>query len=190
MRKYVVAIAAAGLLLGGCSWFGWGDDSTTTAATENPEVKESVEKTESVKETAAKPATETKASKQAPAKTAAKTTSKGKKSEDQIKAELDRMGKKLAGQSSRTLLPNKANKNVAKKGSEWVATYLVVNPEEVVTEMRPGANGQYIGFIRYQEHIMECRGATKEAALKANCVEVGAKNLNELIRYDGKEWQD
>ena len=100
------------------------------------------------------------------------------------------MGHKLAAQSARTLLPNKANKEVRKVGDQYVATYLEVDTGNVSTEMKPGANGQYVGFIRYQERIFECRGATRQAALSAPCTQVRARRLNELIRYDGKAWQD
>ena len=37
---------------------------------------------------------------------------------------------------------------------------------------------------------MECRGKTKQEAITtASCEQVKARNLNELIRYDGSVWQ-
>lgn len=183
MRKKLPAILAALLLCGGCSWLGLGDDSSTTATTQEATVAQADEQ----------PTPEAKAEEPVTTKKTSKSktkSSKGAKSEAQIKAELDQMGKKLASQSARTLLPNKANKEVKQVGGQWVATYIEVDPTHVTTEMRPGANGQYVGFIRYQEHIMECRGATRQAALKAPCQEARTRNLNELIRYDGKAWQD
>ena len=56
------------------------------------------------------------------------------------------------------------------------------------TEVRKGARG-YVGFIRYAEHVYECRGASKSAALSAPCEKIKTRNLNEMIRYDGKKWQ-
>lgn len=182
MRK-LVALAIFALLTGGCSWLGFGDDSSTTAAVATP--AESVSAGESVRESASAPAPV--APKTAKAVTKA---AKGAKSEAQIKAELDQMGRKLAAQSSRTLLPNKSNKEIKQVGGQWVASYIDVRPDEVRTELRKGASGQYVGSIRYSEHFMECRGATRQAALSAPCQEVRSRNLNELIRYDGKQWQD
>lgn len=184
MRKLFVAIAVLGFMCNGCAWLGFGDDeSTTTVAQAEPAHEEPVAKEEpKVKEKPAKAKT---------AKKAAKASSKkGAKSEAEIKAELDRMGHKLASQSARTLLPNKANKEVKKVGNQWVATYINVDTKNVTTELRPGANGQYVGFIRYQEEIMQCKGDTKQAALSAPCQKTGSRRLNELIRYDGKAWQD
>lgn len=181
MHKIFAIIASLALMCTGCAWLGFGDDesSSTTSTTVQAEP---------LQEEAA-PAPEVKAeSKKATAKSS--KSKKGAKSEEQIKKELDAMGQKLVNQSARTLLPNQAHKEVAKKGSEWVATYFNVDTNNVRTELRPGANGQYVGFIRYQEEIMECRGATKQAALSAPCKKVGSRRLNELIRYDGNAWQD
>lgn len=116
---------------------------------------------------------------------------KGQKSEEQIAAELDITGRKLAAQAGRTLMPSKASKAVRREGSSYVATYVEVDTSNVRTEMRPGAApGQYVGFVRYQEKFMECRGASKKAALaNASCQHVKTRNLNELIRYDGSSWK-
>lgn len=185
MRKLFVAIAVLGFMCNGCAWLGFGDDeSSTTVAQAEPAHEEPAVNAENVVEK--KPATTKKTNKKA-----TKTSSKrGAKSEAEIKAELDKMGHKLASQSARTLLPNKANKEVKKVGNHWVATYIHVDTKNVTTELRPGANGQYVGFIRYQEEIMQCKGDTKQAALSAPCQKTGSRRLNELIRYDGKEWQD
>lgn len=188
MRKILVCIAALGLMCSGCAWLGWGDDSESSTVS----TAEASENISAMPEAAPLPE-ETKAEKAAPAKSASKKSAsrkKGAKSEAQIKEELDRMGHKLAAQSARTLLPNKAHKEVKKVGNQWVASYVEVDANRVSTEMRPGNAGQYVGFIRYQEHFFECRGDTREAALKAPCTQVRSRNLNELIRYDGKEWQD
>lgn len=185
MRKFAAAVAVLSFLTNGCAWLGFGDDSEAT-------------QTQTVNEEPA-PAPETVKEEPAPVKQAAKATQKpaaksapvkGAKSEAQIKAELDKMGQKLVGQASRTLLPNQANKEVKKVGNEWVASYVSVDTNNVSTELRPGAAGKYVGFIRYQERMMECRGATKQAALSAPCTQVRTRNINELIRYDGKQWQD
>ncbi len=168
------------LALSGCAWLGFGDDSETVSSSET-QAAEAVP--------APEPAPAPKVEKKAPAKAA--KAAKGAKNEAKIKAELDVMGKKLAAQSARTLLPNKSKPNYRQAGGEWIASYIDVDASHVTTEMRPGANGQYVGFIRYQERFMECRGATKQAAMSGgDCKQVKSRNLNELIRYDGKSWQD
>lgn len=176
MRRFLIFSCV--LALTGCAWLGFGDDAETTA-TEEPQIQ------------ADAPAEPVQAPVKAekPASKAAKTA-KGAKNEAQIKASLDETGKKLAAQSARTLLPNKAHPEYKKVGSEWVASYIDVDPNRVSTELRPGASGQYVGFIRYQERFMECRGATKQEAMKGNCRQVRSRNLTEMIRYDGKAWQD
>lgn len=180
MRKFITLIATLALMCNGCAWLGFGDDESNSDTTVQAET---------IQEEAA-PEPEVKAEPKSAPQKSSSSKKKGAKSEEQIKKELDAMGQKLVNQSARTLLPNKAHKEVAKKGSEWVATYFNVDTNNVRTELRPGANGQYVGFIRYQEEIMECRGATKEAALSAPCKKVGSRRLNELIRYDGNAWQD
>lgn len=191
MRKLVAAIVFLGLITNGCAWLGFGDDSEATSTQVEPAETVQETSTETVKDNVepAKPAPK-QTSKQAVKTSAKNAVVKGSKSEAQIKAELDKMGQKLVAQSSRTIMPNKANKEVKKVGSEWVATYVSVDTDHVSTELRPGSKGQYVGFIRYQERIMECRGATKQAALSAPCTQARTRNLNELIRYDGKAWQD
>ena len=189
MRKALVFVVALSLMAGGCAWFTSSEKSETV--TPAAQAQEAAPAAEPAPQAQASAKAASKTAPKAAAKTTAKTAvKKGAKSEAQIKAELDKMGQKLVNQSKRTLLPNKANKEVKKVGGEYVATYLEVDTNNVSTEMKPGANGQYVGFIRYQERVFECRGATRQAALSAPCTQVRARNLNELIRYDGKEWQD
>lgn len=180
MRK--IFLFACAFVLTGCAWLGWGDDSETAASSEpQANVEENL---------AEEPAVQVQQETPAPVKKAVKGK-KGAKSEAQIKAELDAMGKKLAAQSARTLIPNRAKPEYKQVGKEWVASFIDVDPNQVTTEMRPGSSsGQYVGFIRYQEHFMECRGATKQAALTGSCTQVRARNLNELIHYDGTAWRD
>lgn len=199
MRK-ILAITAMLGLLSGCAWFGSSDESGATgvpaAGSEPivqgdpqpaPEPTPAPAKKEKAKETKKETKKEAKAKKEK----ATKTSQKGHKSEAQIKAELDQMGKKLVGQSSRTLLPNKANKEVRQAGGQFIATYNQVDTNNVSTEMKPGATaGQYVGIIRYNEQIFECRGATRKAALSAPCEQTRTRRMTELIHYDGRKWND
>ena len=74
-------------------------------------------------------------------------------------------------------------------GKEYVATYVDVDTDSLTTEVRKGARG-YVGFIRYAEHVYECRGASKSAApVRSPVKKIKTRNLNEMIRYDGKKWQ-
>lgn len=191
MRK--ILLLAGVLTLTGCAWLGFGDDSTTVAADESATPVADAAAEASAPAAAAGTAAEQAptASKTSKAKKTAKPV-KGAKTEAQIKAELDAMGKKLASQSARTLLPNKSKPDFRQIGKEWVASYIDVDTNNITTELRPSpnGNGQYVGFVRYQEKFMECRGATRQTALSGNCQQVRARNLNELIRYDGKQWQD
>lgn len=190
MLKKIVTICTVVLFCAGCSWFGKGDETASATA-----VTEPVEQAAVQEEKAQTPDPNAKNASAKSSKSAKKDTVKSsgkavKKTEAQIKAELDQMGKKLAAQSARTLVPNKAKMDVKKVGSQWVASYIDVNTDKVTTEMRPGTNGQYVGFIRYQENFMESHGATKEAAMKGPFNTVRTRNLNELIHYDGKAWQE
>ena len=117
-------------------------------------------------------ATETaKAPEKAPAKAAPVSQSK-------LEADLYKTGQSLVGRASRTVMPSK----------EYVATYVEVDTDSLTTEVRKGSRG-YVGFIRYSEHVYECRGASKSAALSAPCEKIKTRNLNEMIRHDGKKWQ-
>lgn len=179
MRKLIVFVAMLGLLGSGCAWLGMGDDDSVTTT-----------QSEELQETQSEPAPEAKAEVKKTTQKSTKKAKKGAKTEAQIKEALDKKGHQLVAQSSRTLLPNINHKQVKKSGSGWVATYMHVDTSHVTTEMKPGTKGNYIGYIRYQEHIMECHGKTKEAALKAPCEQAGTRRMTELIRYDGNEWLD
>lgn len=182
MRK--ILLIACAFALSGCAWLGFGDDSSSVSATE-PETMAS--------EPAVEVDSEPEPAVKQDAKKAAKTTkaAKGKKSEEQIKAELDAMGKKIASQASRTRMPNRNNPKYRQAGNVWIAEFIDVNPNSVTTSMSPSKTpGQYTGKIYYQERVMECQGPTKQAAVSGDCKQVRSSNLTELIRYDGKAWQD
>lgn len=185
MRIFLAFILTLGLTTSGCAWFNGGD--AAEAQTPSAQPQEEVVVAEVVTEPApvpVKPAAKSRAKAEK-----APRAARGAKSETEIRAELDKVGHKLAAQASRTVMPSAAAKEVRKDGSGYVASYVEVDTSNVTTELRPGAKGQYVGFIRYQEKIYECRGPSKQAALSAPCKQVRARRLNELIRYDGKAWQ-
>ena len=190
MRVFLAFVLTMGLATSGCAWFG--------GSSEKPQPAQPAEQQANAAEAAPAPApapaakADTKKNKKdAKSKKSEKSAKKGKKTEAEIAADLDRVGHKLAAQASRTVMPSKASKEVRKVGSEYVATYVDVDVNNVRTELRPGSKaGQYVGSVRYQEKVMECRGATKQAALSgANCKQAKTRNLHELIHYDGSAWQ-
>ena len=193
MRKILALILTLGLTTGGCAWFGGSSSEEVKAA----QPQEQVAAPEPAPAPApAAPAKDAKGKKgKAKAEKAAEatpvaSTKKGAKTEAQIAAELTMVGQKLAAQAARTVMPSKASKEVRQDGKDYVASYVEVDASNVTTELRPSPTGQYVGFIRYQEKVMECRGKTRQEAIgSASCQQVKARNLNELIRYDGSSWQ-
>lgn len=167
MKKILAVSLLASLLCGGCALFG-GDDGAAPAPA---------------------PADTTAAGDAAPEKAPAKTPDKAAPvSQSRLEADLHKTGQSLVGRASRTVMPSKAHKEVRKVGKEYVATYVEVDTASLNTEVRKGARG-YVGFIRYAEHVYECRGASRSAALAGPFEKVKTRNLNEMIRYDGRKWQ-
>ncbi len=190
MRKILALILVLGLTTGGCAWFGGSSSEEVKPAPPQEQAAASepapapVAPTKDAKGKKAK----AKAAKAAEVKPAA--SKKVAKTEAQIAAELTMVGHKLAAQASRTVMPSKASKEVRQVGKDYVASYVDVDASNVTTELRPSPTGQYVGFVRYQEKVMECRGKTRhEATTTASCDQVKARNINELIRYDGSAWQ-
>ncbi len=109
----------------------------------------------------------------------------------QIAADLDKVGHKLVAQAARTVVPNKGAKKVRKHGKQYLATYIDIDENKVSTSMNPSTSGQgqYVGYVRYVERTLECRGATKKAALEStDCLELKSRGVSELIHYDGTKW--
>ena len=191
MRKILALILTMGLATGGCAWFGGSSSEEVKPAqpqeqTAAPEPAPAPEVP--AKDVKGKGKAKTKAEKPAEVKPVA--AKKGTKTEAQVAAELNLVGNKLAAQAARTVMPSKASREVRQDSKGYVSSYVEVDASNVTTELRPGTSGQYVGFIRYQEKVMECRGKTKQEAITtASCEQVKARNLNELIRYDGSVWQ-
>lgn len=190
MRKqtFLALLLTFGLTAGGCAWFG-GDTSSTEAAVTPAQPAEAAAPAPAPEAPA--PGKSAKKVDKKAAASAEKTqpVAKGAKTEAQIAAELDSVGHKLVAQAGRTVVPSKSKKDVQQVGKDFVASYVEVDESSISTELRPGASGQYVGFVRYKENVYECRGATRQAALTAACQQVKARRINELIRYDGKSWQ-
>lgn len=140
-----------------CAWFSSSDDSETQTPAAQPQDQATASEAAPepapapVKDVPGKSKSKTKANAE---KASAKKAPRGAKSEAEISAELDRVGHKLALQASRTVMPSKASKEVRKDGKDYVASYVEVDTSNVTTELRPGASGQYVGFIRYRKKFM------------------------------------
>lgn len=151
MRILLALILTLGLATGGCAWFSSSDDSETQTPAAQPQDQATASEAAPepapapVKDVPGKSKSKTKANAE---KASAKKAPRGAKSEAEISAELDRVGHKLALQASRTVMPSKASKEVRKDGKDYVASYVEVDTSNVTTELRPGASGQYVGFIR------------------------------------------
>ena len=191
MRKILALILAMGLTTGGCAWFGGSSSEEVKPA--QPQEQTAAPEPAPAPVAPAKDAKgkgKTKAKAEKPAEVKPVASKKGAKTEAQVAAELTMVGNKLAAQAARTVMPSKASREVRQDSKGFVASYIEVDASNVTTELRPGTSGQYVGFIRYQEKVMECRGKTKQEAITtASCEQVKARNLNELIRYDGSVWQ-
>ena len=170
-----------GLALGGCA--ASGEDASRPVAAAEPQMEQPAP---APKPEPAKADKKKGAGKAHPAK-----SGKSLRTEAEIRADLVRVGHRLASQAARTITPSKAGKHVAKSGNEYVASYIEIDPNTVSTHMKPGSHkGTYVGFVRYQEKFMECRGASKKAALSStHCKQVKTRNLNEMIQFDGKSWK-
>jgi hypothetical protein len=192
MRMILALILTLGLTTGGCAWFG-GSSATEEQPAQPPQEQVAAPEPAPAPEVPAKNAkgkADKKAEKKAEKAEKAASGKKVVKTEAQIAAELDMVGHKLAAQAARTVMPSKSSKEVRQEGKDFVASYVDVDAANVTTEMRPGASGQYVGFVRYQEKVMECRGTSKQVAMTtASCEQVKVRNLNELIRFDGASWQ-
>lgn len=191
MRKILALILTLGLTTGGCAWFG---GSSTDEEIKPAQPQEQTAAPEPAPAPAA-PATDAKGKKgktkaEKPAEVKPVASKKVVKTEAQVVAELTMVGNKLAAQAARTVMPSKASREVRQDGKDFVASYVEVDAANVTTELRPSPTGQYVGFIRYQEKVMECRGKNRQEAMTtASCEQVKARNINELIRYDGTAWQ-
>lgn len=186
----VPALAVTLLFGGGCSLWPWG--SSDDPSKDAPQVQHREERVEAP-QPEPKPASkakQTKASlkKQAAAAKKAKGNAAPAESMEVVQQKLDAVGRKLVRDAAVNVTPGINNKDVVKDKDGYVAKYVAVDTNSLVTEVRPstGPGSQYIGCIKYVENIYECRGKTRNEALKAPCSVAKSRRMNELIRYEGK----
>lgn len=163
MKKTLACVMVLGLGLSGCSLFGSDESADNMDAAQAPAAQEAAPQ---------EPAAE-----KAPAPAG-----------DKIQADLDATGRKLVAQAARTVQPSKNAKQVRKIGNAYVATYTEVDPSSMTTSVNTSPSGNYVGFVRYQEVVYECRGKSKSAALAAPCEAVKTRRVNEMLSHNGKTW--
>ncbi len=186
----VPALAVALLFGGGCSLWPWGASDDPSG--DVPQVQPQEERVEAP-QPESKPASRAKQAKtsrkeQAAAAKKAKGKAAPAESMEVVQQKLDAVGRKLVRDAAANVTPSIKNKNVVKSKDGYVAKYVAVDTNSLVTEVRPSTSpgSQYIGCIKYVENIYECRGKTRSEALKAPCSVVKSRRMNELIRYEGK----
>ncbi len=112
---------------------------------------------------------------------------KAKESEAVIKEKLHTLGQKLVQTAAKNVVPRKSQKAVRKEGNAYIASYVEIDTQSLRTELRPSeTKGKYVGLIKYHEHHYQCRGASQQEALKADCIRSRSRNLTEIISYSGK----
>lgn len=112
------------------------------------------------------------------------------KTENQIKNELEQFGKQLIAKRTNELNPSRSNPQYKQIGNKWFAGFIEIDPN-FKTEIKNGSSkGTYVGIVRYQEKFMQCESNTKQTVLKGRCESIKTRNINELLRYDGNQWQD
>ncbi|HIX41195.1 MAG TPA: translation initiation factor 2, partial [Candidatus Desulfovibrio intestinigallinarum] len=141
MKKTLACVMVLGLGLSGCSLFGSDESADKMDAAQAPAAETT---TQEAAGNAAQPG-------------------------DKIQADLEATGRQLVAQAARNVQPSKSAKLVRKMGSTYVATYTEVDTNSMTTNVNVSPTGNYVGFVRYQEVVYECRGKSKSAALSAPC---------------------
>lgn len=175
--RNIALLCSSLLLLSGCGLFGGSSSESAEAAAEAPAAKAEAAKPAAKAETKAK---------------ASKKSSKSSASTAAVQADLDIAAKDLVGRASRTVVPSRTKPNVTKSGKQVIVTFTDIDTSRVQATLRPGSSAAtpYTGIVSYTEDRMRCTGATKSEALsaKGQCQKISSKNIQELIRYDGKKW--
>ena len=161
MKKTLACVMVLGLGLSGCSLFGSDESSDKMNAAQAPAAQTAAP--EAAVGNAARP-------------------------DDKIQADLDATGRQLVAQAARNVQPSKSAKQVRKVGGTYVATYTEVDTNSMTTSVNVSPTGNYVGFVRYQEVVYECRGKSKSAALSAPCEAVKTRRVNEMLSHNGKKW--
>ena len=159
MKKTLACVMVLGLGLSGCSLFGSDESNDKMEAAQTPAAQTATQETA------------------APAQPGVK-----------IQADLDATGRQLVAQAARNVQPSKSAKQVRKVGNTYVATYTEVDASSMTTSVNVSPTGNYVGFVRYQEVVYECRGKSKSAALSAPCEAVKTRRVNEMLSHNGKKW--
>lgn len=88
------------------------------------------------------------------------------------------------------VIPNFKQKNVVKRGDEFIARYLEIDTSSATMEALPLEQGKsHKAIIAYHELEYQCRGATKEAALNGEFFHKKTRRLIEILQYRQGRWR-
>lgn len=95
----------------------------------------------------------------------------------------------ITGLDSR-YLHSESKKDIQKVGSMYVARYYKIDPSYMDIQVKPYESKQtpYVGILKYIEHVYECTGSTKEAAMNGKFATVDSTRITEIFRYGKNGW--
>ena len=115
--------------------------------------------------------------------------SKGAPPTAAVISQLNDFGSRRITLINSSIRPGKSSREVSKQGNEYVARYYYVSPSSLRTEASPADSSApfiYVGKVRYQESLYECKAASKEEAMRGEGQVIQSRNMLELIRYTNK----
>ena len=115
--------------------------------------------------------------------------SKGTPPSAAVVSQLNDFGSRRITLINSSIRPSKSSREVSKQGNEYVARYYYVSPSSLRTEATPADSSSpfiYVGKVRYQECLYECRAPSKEEAMRGEGQIIQSRNMLELIRYTNK----
>ena len=114
---------------------------------------------------------------------------KGSPPSEAVVSQLNDFGARRISLINSSIRPSKSSREVTKQGKEYVARYYYVAPTSLRTEATTADSSSpfiYVGKVRYQECLYECRASSKEEAMRGEGQIIQSRNMLELIRYTNK----
>ncbi len=114
---------------------------------------------------------------------------KGSPPSEAVVSQLNDFGARRISLINSSIRPSKSSREVTKQGKEYVARYYYVAPTSLRTEATAADSSSpfiYVGKVRYQECLYECRASSKEEAMRGEGQIIQSRNMLELIRYTNK----
>ena len=110
---------------------------------------------------------------------------------DEARVQLEAAARAHMERVIRTLRPNRADKEVTRHGTAFVARYQEVDAERMSAELinDRAQDGVYVGQVVYVVHEYRCTGATRQQALDGPCQVAKSRRIRELTSYVDGKWQ-